>query len=243
MLTKADDGGFTMVELLMSVAITAILAIAVFSATSTASAGIARDVDVAVSSVQSVRLAQALTYDVSGAVDAYVYGVEPEVGANPPCTTWPPGDATAWRDAQAPGFVRPLFTLRIPTLDEGSSARFLPTVQVRVGYELRRSGSDSRAVYALARVVCDSSGTRGQAIVTLGHTIDSAASGLTTLLCRTAAGGFTALVPGASTASLPEASQCASLAFRLPYEGTRAVLQALAHDASLDALTSMVGSS
>ena len=239
MLTRGRDAGFTMVELLMSVTITAILAIAVFRASSTATSGIARDVDVAVSSVQSVRLAQALDYDVAGSADVFLYGADAGVGANPPCTTWQTGDAAAWRDVDASGFVRPLFTLRIPTLDERSSAQFLPTTQVRVGYEIRRTASATRATYSLTRVVCEGSAVRAQELVRLGHTLDPTTSGLTTLRCRTADGGVAVPEPGASTAAT---AHCVSFAFQLPYAGSRALLRGLAQDPVLDRLTSMVGS-
>lgn len=234
-----EERGLTLVELLITVAITSVLAIAVVRTISTAQTAIERSTAQTVSSVQTMRFAGLLKYDLAGASDVYVFdGSAPATTSNL-CSSWIPGNGSAWTDTSDPQFVRELFTVVIPTLTPpagaGTLRTFLSTRTQLVGYEVRRQTSTTD--YDLYRVVCDG-GQQSQRVLSLGADLQAGAAGTTTLTCYDAAGATQSVTVGQSTATL-----CKSFGFAVPYTGASTSIQRLLSNTSLQRMKSAVTSS
>lgn len=234
-----EERGVTLVELLIAVAITSVLAVAVVRTISTAQTAIDRSSAQTVSSVQTMRFVGLLKYDLAGAADVYVYGSTVPADTSHVCSTWTSGDTAAWTDPNAPQFVRELFSVAIPTVTPptGTLLNFLPTRTQLVGYEVRRQSGNTN--YDLFRVVCDG-GQQVQRVLSLGSNFQASADGTSTLKCYTANGSLGTVSVGQSTLSSTASPVCASFGFAVPYTGSATAIQRLLSDASLQRMKSAV---
>lgn len=236
------ERGLTLVELLIAVAITSVLSLAVVRTISSAQTAIERSAAQTVSSVQTMRFVGMLKYDLAGASDVYVYGSTVPTNTSHLCSSWSVGDTLAWTDTTNQQFVRPLFSVEIPTLTPpvGSAAlsTFLTMRTALVGYELRRqAGTVPR--YDMFRVVCDGASS-SQRVLALGTDLRPGADGLSTVRCYTADGSLGTVSVGRSTLSATATPQCASLGFAVPYVGSATAIQRLLGDAALQRMKSAV---
>lgn len=239
-----DERGVTLVELLVAVAITGMLAVAIARTTTAAQTSIERSSAQTMSSVQTTRFVAMLKYDLAGASDVYLFDATAPGATAPLCTSWTTGDTDAWTDASNPQFVRQLFSVDVPTVTSPSSpgtTAFLSVRTQRIGYEVRRQ-SASAAIYDLYRVVCDG-GKSAQRMLTLGADLQSGAAGTTSMSCFNAAGTAVTVPAGSSTMSLavPVAQRCASFTFAVPYTGSATAIRRLLGDTVLQRMSSMVG--
>lgn len=239
-----QDRGVTLVELLIAVAITGVLSIAIVRTISTAETTISRSAEQTVSSVQTMRFIGLLKYDIGGASDVFVFDGNVPSGTARLCTTWTSGDGNAWSDPTNPRFVRELFSMQIPTLTPPSQPGPLPTYLTArsqlVGYELRRQ-SGSAVKYDIFRVVCDG-GQQSQRVLSLGADLQPGAAGTTSLRCYGSSGSDITVSVGQSTmsSSVPAAQRCASFGFVVPYTGGATAIQRLLSMSSLQRMSSAV---
>lgn len=243
MLTRRDTG-FTVVELLFAVVITAVLSVAIGRTIDTASAAITRSGGQAVAAAQAVRFTAMLAYDMAGAADVYIFDETAPSNGGRLCTTWASGDSASWTDPTQPNFVRELFTVAIPTVTTpttpGALSTFLVSRTQLVGYELRRQTSTT-AKFDLYRVVCDGD-KRSQRMLSFGSDLAAGASGISSMRCYASDGSAVTVLVGQSTMSsaLPTAQRCSSYAFTPPYTGPLTAIRRIADEATLQRLTSVV---
>lgn len=234
-----DSRGVTLVELLVALTITCVIALATAQTISTAQTTIDASSSQTVAALQSVRFSGFLKYDFVGASDVVVFDDVPPTSSTSLCTTWTPGATATWTDATQPGFTRQLFTVFIPTVTSppapGTSTTFLPSRIQRVGYEVRR---ESEAQYALYRVVCDGVES-AQRMLSMGPDLGADASGTTTLRCFAADGTGLSMPVGQSTMT-SSTQRCHMFGFVVPYSGTATALTRLRTDPALQRLRSVV---
>lgn len=175
-LHSNGDRGFTMVEMLIAILVTAIISVVIMRMFTTASLALNRAADESAAAVQATRFSRLIKYDVSGSDDAFIFGTNYPTGTsatgylNNLCSsTKGTTTATAKWTADPAGtsdFVRTLFTLRIPTIgyDPASSttttfAKDDGTVTGLhsrwVSYEVRSGETSKGRQFELWRVECD----------------------------------------------------------------------------------------
>jgi type II secretory pathway pseudopilin PulG len=239
-MLRQEDGGFTLVELLVAAGLTGLLSLAIARTVTTAEVALTQSTQQAVSSTQAVRFSELLKYDVAGTQEAYIFAATMPTDSSKLCSSWS-GTRGSWTDTTNPNFVRGLFTLEIPTVGVPSNSTvitqyLIPSIQ-QVGYEVRREASE----YALFRVSCDTT-LRAQRLLSLGTTLPTTTSGQTAMQCFTADG--TRVVPQAGqptmASSVPTTSRCRSFGFIPPYSGSASVLQRLITEGSLQRLSPVV---
>lgn len=224
-VAKRNDG-FTLVELVIAITITAIISLVILRVFTTASESLLRSADEAAAATQAARFSRLMKYDFSGSQDAYIFGpdfpVDP-VGSLTSSTGDPSylcstATASTWPlpDEESQAFTRGLVTLQItevPGYSQGSEqqpAGFAePTVSF-VGYEVRRNPDTLK--FELWRVTCGtaasgrptawtaSTGTE-ERLIELGDTIATNTDGLSNLQCFNLGGGLVKPNPGWSTTS------------------------------------------
>ena len=175
-LHSNGDRGFTMVEMLIAILVTAVISVVIMRMFTTASLALNRAADESAAAVQATRFSRLIKYDVSGSDDAFIFGTNYPTGTsatgylNNLCSsTKGTTTATAKWTADPAGtsdFVRTLFTLRIPTIgyDPASSttttfAKDDGTVTGLhsrwVSYEVRSGETSKGRQFELWRVECD----------------------------------------------------------------------------------------
>lgn len=220
-MLKQDERGFTLVELLVAIAITSLLSVAVARAIDTTQTALTRSADRAITSTQALRFADALRYDLSGAADVILFSDAPPANTSQVCSSWSATNGSEWATVDAANFVRPLFTVLIPTITPPSwpvtNSAYLPSNTQKVGYELRRDG----AAYVLVRVDCATGGRKLRQL-SLGSPLPMDVTGLTVLHCINANGVQVQPTPASSTmtTAIAAAQRCASFAFVLPDNAT-----------------------
>lgn len=180
------DSGLTLVELLVAVIITGLLASVLFRVASDAGQSLQYQVDSVRNAQSAIRFAQAMRYDIAGSTDVYAYGAPADYAGTGPkdrnqlCSTWRSESAeirryhplaTAlnndrWTKIDNPtssGFVRTLVSIKIRELiyDRANpqDSTWFEQKNLWAGYEIRsaRPGSSDRPNrYYLWRVTCDS---------------------------------------------------------------------------------------
>ena len=216
-----NERGFTLVEVLVAITITSLLSVAIARVIDTTQSALAKSSSRSMASTQALRFSDILRYDLLGASDVYLFEATPPADINNVCSTWSPSNGSNWSDPTSASFVRPLFTVQIPTVTPPSMPAagngFLPVRMQRIGYEVRDDGS----TYGLMRIDCDAGG-RTQRLLNLGAPLPSDVTGVGALHCVTAEG--TLVVPRAATStmssSVPAAQRCATFSFTLPDSAT-----------------------
>ena len=140
--TVKQDSGISLIEILVALLITTLIAIVIARVTMDASAGLTVAAEESVSSQQSLLFGQTLQYDIRASSDLYVYGATKPADSTNLCTsatdsTWTPANST---------FVRPLFTVLVNDISYNksfgtltSTTAWTPATTKWVGYELRRT--------------------------------------------------------------------------------------------------------
>lgn len=216
-MLKQNERGFTLVEVLIAVTVTSLLSVAIARIIDTTQAALAQSSTRSIASTQALRFGDILRYDLLGASDVYLYGSTPPSDVSGICSSWSATNGASWTDPSSAGFIRPLFTVMVPTVTppatpttEGS---FLASRVQRIGYEVRNDGAN----YGLLRIDCDAGG-RAQRLLSLGTPMPNDVTGISVLHCLTSDG--TQIVPGIGSStmssSVPVAQRCASFSFTLP---------------------------
>lgn len=241
-MSADSERGFTVVELLIGLVITAILAIAVARVIGVTSEALTTSGDRVVVATQAVRFTTLLKYDMSGASDVFIFDSTVPANTAHLCSDWN-SSAASWTDANNVQFVRELFAIQVPSLapppTPGPLPGFLPLNTQLVGYEIRRQ---STGAYDIHRVVCASDPVlqwrvvQTQRVLSLGKTLRPDVDGIASLRCFDVAGAQLNVAAGQST--LTASPRCASFDF-IPPVTSRALLQSLG-DASLQRLSSVV---
>ena len=234
-----DDRGLTLIEVLVAALLTSVLSLAILQVIISTERGLRSSMAQAVSTTQTVRLAQYVSYDFAGAQDVYIFSATPPSTGEHLCGSVPVQGF--WTNPSNPNFVRSLFSLRIPTatVPVGSAplTQYLqPTVQTVV-YSIRRAGDE----FALEREVCGAV-IGAQQLVGFGRSIPDQVAGQTVVQCFTATGRQFTPLADMSTMSLavPEADRCRSFALELPSADDLTEAQRVIRDLALQHLGSEV---
>lgn len=181
-----EETGISLIEILVALLITTLIAIVIARVTMDASAGLTVAAEESVSSQQSILFGQTLQYDIRASSDLYVYGATKPADSTNLCTsatdsTWTPANST---------FVRPLFTILMNDISYNKSftatAPWTPATTKWIGYELRRTDIGTNNVsntYEIWRGECantsDLPGTwsSGSAMINLGDAFCSDSTG------------------------------------------------------------------
>lgn len=220
-MLNRNERGFTLVEVLVAVAITSLLSVAIARVIDTTQNALLQSSSRSIVSTQALRFGDVLRYDLLGASDVYLYGATAPSDQSNVCSSWSTTNGTSWTDPSSATFVRPLFTVMVPTVTPPSAPTsegpFLTSRVQRIGYEIRNDGNN----YGLLRVDCDANG-QAQRLLSLGTPLPSDVTGLSVLRCLTVDG--TVIVPSAGTStmstSVPLAQRCATFSFTLPDSAT-----------------------
>lgn len=217
-----------MVEVLVAIVITAVLAIAVGRVITTTQSALTQSAGRSIAAAQALRFGDVLHYDLAGASDVYLFGATPPSDLANVCSSWTSTNGAVWNATNAATFVRPLFTITVPTVaapaSPTSDGSFLAVRIQRFGYEVRNEGKG----YALIRIDCGAT-QRAQRLVDLGTAVPADLTGQTALHCLTADG--TQITPNVAvstmSASVPASQRCASFTFVLP-DGAAPLLRSVA---------------
>lgn len=221
--------GLTLVEVLLAMIITSIVAFVIMRVFITTSSGLERSAQEAAAAVQATRFSLLIRYDVAGTQDTFIYGKSYPTNTSKLCTSAETTQAKWNADpagAGDGGFRRSLFTFEIPTIGYNRSSMpetmsFSPQTDAIedingrsylqwVGYEVRKVVRDKKSSFELWRVLCAPSTTgfdsptstmvsSEERLVILGSAVNPDISGLTSLLCYNRAGGLLTVPEATST--------------------------------------------
>lgn len=239
-----DSSGLTLVEVLLAMIVTSIIAFVIMRLFLTTSTGLSRSAQEAASAMQATRFSLLIRYDVSGSRDTFIYGENYPADNSKLCTST---ETTAARWNANPSsasdgeFRRSLFTFEIPTIgyDRNSmpeTMKFatetnaiegvIDRVYLQwVGYEIRKSIREGEPQFELWRILCDPQSTGfssptasmvrdEERLVILGSAVNPSISGLTTLLCYNRSGALLSAQEGKSTNRVNDAPSKRCTAFR-----------------------------
>ena len=182
------DSGISLIEILVALLITTLIAIVIARVTMDASSGLTVAAEESVSSQQSLLFGQTLQYDIRASSDLYVYGATKPTDSTNLCTsatdsTWTPANSI---------FVRPLFTILLNDISYNKTftvtTPWTPASTKWVGYELRRTDLGTNNVagtFEIWRGECANSNgspgawSSGSAMINLGDTLCSNSGGST----------------------------------------------------------------
>lgn len=182
---NSRDSGLTLVELLIGITITALIASVLFTIGRDASKQIDGQISGLRASQAVIKLGQKMRYDIAGSVDLYVYGsIAPTTGTfeSNLCSSWRQNPvATRWTNVlTTQGFVRTLASIRVkelalkdtPTVNyttQRTVKAWLEPRYVWVGYEIRNDAQGPLGVklpkYSIWRVTCEDVGGSPSATV------------------------------------------------------------------------------
>jgi len=239
-----DSSGMTLVEVLLAMIVTSIIAFVIMRVFLTTSSGLTRSSEEAAAAMQATRFSLLMRYDVSGSRDAFIYGSTYPSDASKLCTSttttparWNSDPATA-SDGE---FRRSLFTLEIPTIgydktsmpetmNFATESQAFESLDGRVylqwvGYEIRKVLREGKLKFELWRIVCTPPTTGMSAptatmitdeerLVVLGNAINPSLSGLTSLLCYNRSGALLTVLEATSTNNINVTESKRCTAFR-----------------------------
>lgn len=162
--THRSNGGFTIIELLISLVISSLIGLVIIRVMSTASNVLAVSADGAIAAQQAIRLASVLNYDVAGANSLTVYSYTTTVsgtGCNKQSIGTHAGTIPIVSNVA-------LATIATPTT---SGRTFAAKSDTYVSYQIRRASGGASQPYELWRITCESnisSETSAEKITTLG---------------------------------------------------------------------------
>lgn len=169
----SEFSGFTLIEMLISIAIISFLALLILRITAQATEGLDKITQDAVTVQSAVRFSNLVKYDFSGSKDVFVHTNSAPATANAnPCSSYVSG-TNDWSNENSPKYVRGLFTLLINDVPYNPSSNltdiWVDPVSTYVGYEIRKEVSKSaNPQFELWRVVCNGSDKRSEKLLELG---------------------------------------------------------------------------
>lgn len=174
-----SSGGFTIIELLISLIISSLIGLVVIRVMSTASSVLAVSADGAIAAQQAIRLASVLNYDVAGANSLTIYSYSTTVsgtGCNKQSIGTHVGTTPIVSNIA-------LVTVASPTT---SGRTFATKSDTYVSYQIRRASGGSSQPYEMWRIKCESdinSETSAEKITSLGLESRSNANGTSVFRC------------------------------------------------------------
>lgn len=175
-----SDAGFTLVEIIFAMVITAFIAVVILKTTENASASLTRTADEVNSNLEVMNFSHNIRFDIAGSYDVFAFGTAAPSSStlystatagtptsyNVECSSYWDSGSNSWELDSTSQVVRSLFTIKekyfTPLPSDAETSNFYePANTVWYGYEIRRAAVQNNQPlpkYQLWRVECPDGG-------------------------------------------------------------------------------------